>query len=86
MSESWLVTGALGCIGSWTVATLVRDGAGVVAFDLGTDDRRLRLIAPPEELARVTFVRGDVTELETVERALAEHEIKIGRASCRERV
>ena len=75
MSESWLVTGALGCIGSWTVATLVREGAGVVAFDLGTDDRRLRLIAPPEELARVTFVRGDVTELETVERALAEHGI-----------
>ena len=75
MSESWLVTGALGCIGSWTVATLVREGAGVVAFDLGTDDRRLRLIAPPEELARVTFVRGDVTELETVERALTEHGI-----------
>jgi UDP-glucuronate 4-epimerase len=73
MSETWLVTGALGCIGAWTVATLVREGAGVVAFDIGTDDRRLRLIATPEELARVTFTRGDITQLETVERALTEH-------------
>jgi UDP-glucuronate 4-epimerase len=73
MSETWLVTGALGCIGAWTVATLVREGAGVVAFDIGTDDRRLRLIATPEELARVTFARGDITQLETVERALTEH-------------
>jgi UDP-glucuronate 4-epimerase len=73
MSETWLVTGALGCIGAWTVATLVREGAGVVAFDIATDDRRLRLIATPEELARVTFARGDITQLETVERALTEH-------------
>ncbi len=75
VAERWLVTGALGCLGAWTVATLVRDGAGVVAFDLGTDDRRLRLIASPEEIGRVAFVRGDVTELATVERVLAEHGI-----------
>lgn len=75
VQETWLVTGALGCIGAWTVAALVREGAGVVAFDLGSDDRRLRLIASPEELANVTFVRGDITELAAVERALAEHEV-----------
>ena len=74
-SERFLVTGALGCIGAWTVATLVREGAGVVAFDLGTDDRRLRLTASPEEIERVAFVRGDLTDLAVVERALAEHEI-----------
>src|SRR6266511_1940882 len=75
MRERWLVTGALGCIGAWTVATLVREGADVVAFDLGTDDRRLRLIAAPEEVGRVTFVRGDLTDLAAVERALSEHEV-----------
>jgi nucleoside-diphosphate-sugar epimerase len=69
------VTGALGCIGAWTVATLVREGADVVAFDLGTDDRRLRLVAAPEDLERVAFVRGDLTDLAAVERGLAEHEI-----------
>ena len=75
MSETWLVTGALGCIGAWTAITLVREGAGVVAFDLGGDLHRLRLIGSPQELDAIDFVRGDITELETVERILAEHEI-----------
>jgi len=35
MTERWLVTGALGCIGAWTAVTLVREGARVAAFDLG---------------------------------------------------
>ena len=73
--ERWLVTGALGCIGAWTVATLIREGADVVAFDLGEDDRRLRLVAEPEEIERVTFVRGDVTALDAVESALADNGI-----------
>jgi nucleoside-diphosphate-sugar epimerase len=75
MSESWLVTGALGCIGAWTAITLVRQGVGVVAFDLGDDLRRLRLIGSPQENDAIDFVRGDITELSTVERVLAEHEI-----------
>jgi UDP-glucuronate 4-epimerase len=75
MSETWLVTGALGCLGAWTVATLAREGAAVVALDLGTDDRRLRLIASPEELAPVRFVRGDITDPKTVGHALAEHRV-----------
>jgi nucleoside-diphosphate-sugar epimerase len=73
--ERWLVTGALGCIGAWTSVTLAREGATVVAFDLGDDDRRLRLIAAPEELAPITFVRGDITDPAAVERVIAEHDI-----------
>jgi UDP-glucuronate 4-epimerase len=69
------VTGALGCLGAWTVATLVREGVRVVALDLGTDVRRLRLIATPQEVDAVTFVQGDITEPKTVARTLAEHEI-----------
>jgi nucleoside-diphosphate-sugar epimerase len=75
MAERWLVTGALGCIGAWTVATLVREGVTVVAFDLGDDDRRLRLVASPEEVGRVTFVRRDITDLTALEATLAEHGI-----------
>jgi UDP-glucuronate 4-epimerase len=75
MSDRWLVTGSLGCLGAWTVVTLAREGARVVALDLGTDQRRLRLIAAPEELETVTFVQGDITEPKTVSHALAEHEI-----------
>jgi nucleoside-diphosphate-sugar epimerase len=73
--ERWLVTGALGCLGAWTTITLVREGAAVVAFDLGDDLRRLRLIGSPQEIDGIDFVRGDITDLATVERVLAENEI-----------
>ena len=75
MSESWLVTGALGCIGAWIVRKLVRDGIPVATFDLGDDASRLHLIMEPDELERVTLVRGDVTELAALGRALDEHEV-----------
>jgi nucleoside-diphosphate-sugar epimerase len=73
--DRFLVTGALGCIGAWTVRALVRDRVPVVAFDLGGDPRRLRLIMTDDELAAVTFVRGDITELSSVEGALDAHGI-----------
>jgi nucleoside-diphosphate-sugar epimerase len=75
VSERFLVTGVLGCIGAWAARTLVREGAGVVGFDAGSDPRRLELIMEPEELAAVTLVRGDVTELASLEEALDAHEI-----------
>jgi UDP-glucuronate 4-epimerase len=74
-SESWLVTGALGCIGAWIARTLVREGTRVAAFDLSNDLSRLRLIMDPDELERVTLVRGDVIALERLERAFDEHEV-----------
>jgi len=73
--ERFLVTGALGCIGAWTIRTLVREGAPVVAFDLGRDVRRLQSIMSPDELARVELVTGDITELATLDEALATNAI-----------
>jgi UDP-glucuronate 4-epimerase len=73
--ERFLVTGALGCIGAWTVRTLVREGAPVVTFDLGSDTRRLRSIMTPDELARVQLVTGDITELASLEGAVRDHEV-----------
>ena len=73
--ERFLVTGALGCIGAWTVRELAHEGVPVVAFDLATDLRRLKLIATPDELQRVTVVKGDITDLGSIERALDEHRI-----------
>jgi UDP-glucuronate 4-epimerase len=74
-AERFLVTGALGCIGAWTVRGLVRDGAEVVALDVGSDARRLRLIMTPDELAAVSFVTGDITDLAAVEAVLDTHGI-----------
>lgn len=65
----------MGCIGAWAVRNLAREGLSPVVFDLATDPRRLKQIATAVELARVTFVSGDVTDFAAVERALDEHEI-----------
>ena len=73
--ERWLITGALGCLGAWTVVTLARERAAVVALDLGVDDRRLRLISRPGELDAVVRIQGDITEPKAIRHALAEHEI-----------
>ncbi len=73
--ERWLVTGALGCVGAWIARTLVDEGVGVVGFDLGDDDSRLRLIIEPERLEAVKLLRGDVTQLEQLGRALDEYAI-----------
>jgi nucleoside-diphosphate-sugar epimerase len=73
--ERFLVTGALGCIGAWTVRELVREHVPVVAYDIGSDTRRLAQILEPGELAGVTFVAGDITDLSSLERALADHDI-----------
>ena len=73
--ERFLVTGALGCIGAWTVRTLVREGAAVTTFDLGNDPRRLRAIMSPDELARVQLVTGDISDLAALESTIDAHGI-----------
>ena len=74
-SERFLVTGALGCIGAWTVRALVKEGVPVVAFDLGDDPRRLRQIMTPDELSRVSFAAGDITDLEGLTASLDRYDI-----------
>lgn len=73
MSERFLVTGVLGCIGAWTATLLVRGGAVVVGYDLGEDRHRLELIASPEEIEEIAFVRGDVTDLAQLEETISGH-------------
>jgi len=60
-TERFLVTGALGCIGAWTVKLLADAGTPVVATDLAEDAARWRLLDPGLE-ARVPLVRADVTD------------------------
>jgi nucleoside-diphosphate-sugar epimerase len=74
-AERFLVTGALGCVGAWTVRELIREGTPVVGFDLGSSNRRLAQILEPDQLERVTLVSGDITDLAALERVLDEHAI-----------
>jgi UDP-glucuronate 4-epimerase len=71
----YLVTGAYGCIGAWTVQQLVADGREVVTFDAGTDARRLRLLMDDEQVGSVAQVRGDISHLEAVERVIEEYAV-----------
>ena len=75
MPERTLVTGALGCLGAWTVKALLDEGEEPVGFDLGDDDARLRLVLDADELGRVTLVRGDVTDGAALGSALDDHGI-----------
>lgn len=76
MSEPrYLVTGALGCIGAWVVHELVSAGASVCSFDVSADRRRLALLLDERALASVPHLVGDITELDALERVLAEHGI-----------
>jgi len=70
-----LVTGALGCLGAWTLKALVDADEEPVGYDLGSDDARIRLVLSEDERARVTLVEGDVTDAAAVGRALDEHGI-----------
>ena len=62
MSNTWFLTGALGCIGAWVTKTVLDRGDRAVVFDLGGDARRLRDLMDEEALARVDFVQGDITD------------------------
>jgi nucleoside-diphosphate-sugar epimerase len=73
--ERFLVTGALGCLGAWTVGQLVRADVDVVAADVGEDTHRLELVMSQPELARVVLEQSDVTDLRALGQLLDEHEI-----------
>jgi nucleoside-diphosphate-sugar epimerase len=75
VSEQFLVTGVLGCLGAWVARAVLADGDEVVGYDLGEDAARLRLVLGDDDADRVTLVRGDITDLEALERAIDDHAI-----------
>jgi len=59
-----LVTGAFGCIGAWVCKRLLEAGENPVAFDVGDDPWRMRMILGPERLSDVVMVKGDIADPE----------------------
>src|SRR5206468_1585766 len=51
------------CIGCWILRHLLERGDQVWVYDLKEDTHRLRLIVNDDQLRRVAFVQGDVTDL-----------------------
>jgi nucleoside-diphosphate-sugar epimerase len=72
-SDRYLVTGAAGCIGAWTMKLLLEEGVDAIGADLAPDRRRLRLVAGDQPAADARLVPLDITDRESV-RGLVEAE------------
>ncbi|MEQ8762797.1 MAG: NAD(P)-dependent oxidoreductase [Planctomycetota bacterium] len=70
-----LVTGACGCIGAWTLATLVQEGTSILAADLSDDRTRPALLMADDALAKVEWTRLDVTDRAAVVRTIGDEGI-----------
>ena len=74
-TERFLVTGALGCIGSWAVKRLIAEDVPVTTYDLPGDPYRMRIVMDDDAIARVAFVHGDITDETRFAQVVREHEI-----------
>jgi len=70
-----LLTGGYGCIGSWITRHLLGRGDEVWIYDLKEDLHRLCLIVEKDQIGKVGFVPGDVTDLTALKQAIADHQI-----------
>ena len=69
MAERVLVTGMLGCLGAWVARCVLDDGDAAIGYDLSDDPSRLELVLGGDA-GRVELVRGDITDLASVEQVL----------------
>jgi UDP-glucose 4-epimerase len=71
----FLITGAKGFIGSWIVKSLIGHGDRPYILDVDGQSHRLQALLSPQQMDRFTFIAGDVTRFEDVERAVVENGI-----------
>src|SRR6185503_18693717 len=81
MAQTYFITGAQGCIGSWIVKALIERGDTAVVFDRSDDSRRLSAIMSDEDLGKVSFITGDITDgasvLSAIDKSEAAHVIHL---------
>ena len=70
--ETYLVTGALGCIGAWVLKHLVERNAKAISADLSMDPVRPRLIMDGNQVGQVDWRVLDITDTEAVKALVAE--------------
>jgi nucleoside-diphosphate-sugar epimerase len=73
--KNFLITGAKGFIGAWIVKALVERGDKPWILDVDAESHRLQMLLTDEQLTRVGFIQGDITEAQPIERVVAEHGI-----------
>src|SRR5215213_9335416 len=65
----------MGCIGSWAVKRLVDEGVPVTTLDLPGDPYRMRIILSDDDISRVNFQNGDITDEQRVAEVMQENGI-----------
>lgn len=73
--ERFLITGAFGCIGAWTVKRLLDEGTGVWTYDLPGNPHRLQMLLEQGQMDRVNVVEGDITDQELFESTVVDNGI-----------
>lgn len=73
MTNTVLVTGAAGCIGSWVVKLLVEAGAKVITYDQTADLARLDLIAPGLDRSAIVTTTGAIEDGARIREIVIEH-------------
>lgn len=73
-TDRFLVTGALGCIGAWTIRALREEGVDVIAVNRSLGLDRLRLVIERDDLSDVVFEQCDITDKAALDRVFETHE------------
>jgi UDP-glucuronate 4-epimerase len=75
MTDTYLITGGMGCIGAWALRHLIQSGKQVVNFDQSADTHRLDWLMSAEEQENITFVQGDLRDTDAVKAVVKDHDI-----------
>ncbi len=72
---AYLITGGMGCIGSYVIRDLLNAGEKIIVYDFVPDFTIPKMVLTEEQLEQFTFVQGDITDLPHVLRTVQENEI-----------
>ena len=72
---AYLVTGGMGCIGSYVIRDLLNAGEDTVVYDFIHDLTIPKLVLTEEQLEQFTFVQGDITDLAHILRTVKAYDI-----------
>ena len=75
MTDTYLLTGGMGCIGAWALYYLQLSGKRAVNFDQSADRHRIDWLMSKAEQRKITFVQGDLRDTAAVKAVFAEHDI-----------
>lgn len=71
----YFLTGAQGCIGSWIVRNLADRGHEVFIYDLDLEPKRLAMLLSQDELAKIHFIQGDISDFDRLKGEVQRHRV-----------